>query len=286
MKKKLFVNIQHITPKHGLSALMGKLAETRVNWLKNYIIRSFSKLYKVSMNEALVENLHDYPTFNDFFTRQLKHNARPICTDPKSIASPADGTIAELGKITDRQLLQAKNSYFNLDSLFGGDKETANLFQNGDFATIYLAPHNYHRVHMPVDGTLIKSIYVPGKLFSVNRMTTDLIPNLYCRNERLISLFDTAQGPMAVIMVGALIVGSMQTVWMQKPVRGRSIMTDASNNTIFKKGDELGHFKLGSTVVLLFAKDAINWLNSVQAGDSTQVGQIIGQDNFPLSKAL
>lgn len=286
MKKKFFVNIQYITPQHWLSTLMGRLAESRVNWLKNYIIRSFAKAYKVSMNEALVENLDAYPTFNDFFTRALKPSARPICANPETIACPADGAVAELGKINDRQLLQAKNSYFNLDTLLGGDKESADLFQNGSFATIYLAPHNYHRIHMPVDATLRKTIYVPGKLFSVNRMTTDLIPNLYCRNERLISIFDTAQGPMAVIMVGALIVGSMQTVWMDKPIRDRNIITDSSIHTSFKKGDELGYFKLGSTVVLLFAKDAIQWLDTLQAGDSTQVGQIIGDANFPLSKAL
>ena len=287
MLKRFFVYFQSLLPQHALSVCLGNLADCRQKQLKNWLIRQFIKTYRVDLSEALINDPTAFPTFNDFFIRQLKPGVRPVSGGPNDIVSPADGTIADAGHIAENQLLQAKNSYFNLDTLFGNDTESAELFYNGDYATIYLAPNNYHRVHVPLDAKLIKTIYIPGKLFSVNRMTTDLIPNLYARNERLIALFETSFGPMAVIMVGALIVGSMQPVWMQKPIRGKKIMSEKTTAVDFKKGDELGYFKLGSTVILLFPNHAATWIPALKTGTRVQVGQIVGKmaaGNFPLSK--
>lgn len=290
MRKRIFVLIQYLIPQHLLSICLGKLADCTHTNLKNWMIKRFIKAYRVDMSEAAIEDPTAYPTFNDFFIRQLKPDARPISGDANSAACPADGTVAELGSIHHNQLLQAKNSYFNLETLLGNDSATAQQFYDGSFATIYLAPNNYHRVHIPCDARLVKTIYIPGKLFSVNRMTTDLIPNLYGRNERFVALFETANGPMAVILVGALIVGSMQMAWMQQPMRAKEIIFDSLKAPInFKKGDELGYFKLGSTVVVLFGKDAMNWNTDLNTGTPVKVGQNVGDflgANFALSKAL
>lgn len=256
--------------------VMGKLANARQIWLKNALIDIFCHAYAIKLLEASVSDPHAYPTFNDFFTRALQPGVRPINQNPDSIVSPADGAIAQIGSIHGQQLLQAKEMYFDLNTLFGGQTDIANLFTDGTFATIYLAPHNYHRVHMPFSGTLRTQIYIPGKLFSVNRMTSDLIPNLYARNERLVLVFDTAKGPMTVILVGALIVGSMQTVWMDQPIRGSAIAVSHPEQPVqLEKGDELGRFLMGSTVILLFPKDAQEWA-ALAAGDTVQVGQLLG----------
>src|SRR3990167_10572291 len=240
MLKQILCYCQYILPQHLLSTLVGKLANSRKPWIKNYFIDYFCRKYAVDLSEASIENAHDYPTFNSFFTRPLKPGARPIDETMNGIVSPADGCVAQLGKINGQQLLQAKNMYFNLSTLFGGRAE-AGEFANGNFATIYLAPHNYHRVHMPVTGTLRKSIYIPGNLFSVNRMTSELIPNLYARNERLVMIFDTTSGPAAVILVGALICGSMQTVWMKEPLRSARIEVITPTSELhLTKGAELG----------------------------------------------
>ena len=183
---------------------------------------------------------------------------------------------AQIGNIQKKQLLQAKNFYFDLGTLLGGDTQLADNFHDGTFATIYLAPHNYHRVHMPLDGKLVKTIYVPGKLFSVNRMTSEIIPNLYSRNERLICVFDTTLGPMTIVLVGAMIVGSIQTVWMKNPIRANRIITETFSDGIqLIKGAELGYFKLGSTVILLFGKDKILSQSTLTTTSTLQVGQQI-----------
>ena len=277
IKKQLFIFMQYIMPQHGLSRFGGWVANLRCSRFKNYLIRWFIKRYNVNLNEALQSEARDYDCFNDFFIRKLKPELRPITNGQFDIASPADGTIAEIGHINKNQLLQAKGHYFDLISLLGGDENLAQHFIDGDYATIYLAPHNYHRVHMPLDGKLLQTLYVPGKLFSVNATTTELIPNLYSRNERLICLFETAAGPMAVILVGAMIVGSMQMVWMQQPIRSHQLQSETfAGSFSFKKGDEIGHFKLGSTVLVLFGAKQVAWLSKLLPQTQIQFGESVG----------
>jgi len=274
MLKQLLCYFQYILPQHLISVLMGKLANATTPWLKNSFIDYFSRAYKIDLSEAVIQNPHEFQTFNAFFTRALKPGMRPVDAAASTIVSPADGKIAQLGQIEQQQLLQAKGMYFNLSTLLGGQSETAALFENGHFATIYLAPHNYHRVHMPASGTLLQSIYIPGKLFSVNRMTSQLIPNLYARNERLVLIFETAAGPMAVILVGALIVGSMQPVWMDSPIRSKKIeISQPAEAIILKKGAELGRFLLGSTVIVLLPAGGLHWSEMAAADAPILTGQ-------------
>jgi phosphatidylserine decarboxylase len=268
---------QYVIPKHLLTNLMGCLAESRDPWLKNLLIQQFIKHYNVDMTEAAIENPEAYPTFNDFFIRKLKPDLRPVVEGPHAMASPVDGTIAQIGQIRKNQLLQAKHFYFDLETLLGCDTQLAHAFYDGSYTTLYLAPHDYHRVHMPLTGCLEKTIYVPGKLFSVNRITSEVIPHLYARNERLISIWNTDAGPMAVILVGAMLVGSIHPVWMRQPIRAKQIMTETfSNKMELAKGDELGYFKLGSTVILLFAPNKISWVPSLTAKSIIKFGQFLG----------
>lgn len=278
MKQKLFILFQYLAPQWALTSFAGWLAENRTPWFKNWFIRRFIKHYRVDMSEAKQENPLAYPTFNSFFIRELKPNARPIHASDTSIISPADGCIAQIGAIQKTKLLQAKGAYFTLNALFGGENQLAELFKNGNFTTVYLAPHNYHRVHMPIAGKLIKTIFIPGKLFSVNQTTAAAVPNLYSRNERFICLFETQAGPMAVILVGAMIVGSIQTVWMKKPVKEKRIHVESytANPKTLAKGAELGHFKLGSTVIVLFANDRVKWETMIGENDPLKFGQLIG----------
>lgn len=267
---------QYIVPHHLISEAMGKLANSKNIWLKNKIIDWFCSHYTIDMSEAAQSDPHAYATFNDFFTRALKPSCRPIDPDPATIASPADGAIAQLGRINGQQLLQAKNMYFNLNTLLGGQQQLADEFANGSFATIYLAPHNYHRVHMPVTGKLRQQIFIPGRLFSVNKITSEIIPNLYARNERLVLVFDTDTGPMTVILVGAMIVGSIQTVWMDTPIRHPEIEVTTPMNVItLEKGAELGKFLMGSTAIVLFNDDRLATNNQLRANDSIKVGQTL-----------
>ncbi len=271
MKKRVFLLLQYILPQQWLSAAMGRLAESRSVRLKNFLISRFQKRYRVDMTDAKLTEINDYPSFNSFFIRELKAGCRPIAAGQDTIASPADGVIAQIGRIKQNQLLQAKGFDFTLDALLGGEATEAKEFLDGQYATLYLAPHNYHRVHMPLDGRLLKTVYIPGKLFSVNAITSAAIPNLYARNERLIAFFETSAGPMAVILVGAMIVGSIQTVWMDHPIKSKKPITTTYTNPIFlAKGAELGHFKLGSTVVLLF-NNQISWEPHILANSPIQV---------------
>lgn len=272
--------MQYVLPQFLLSSFVGWVADLHITWLKNYLIHIFIKQYKVDLREAEIETPEAYATFNNFFIRKLKPHLRPIADGADTIISPVDGAVAQIGQINQNQLLQAKGCYFSLESLLGGDSASAAYFQQGSFATLYLAPNNYHRVHMPLTGKLRKTMYVPGKLFSVNRTTTDLLPNLYSRNERFICIFDTSAGPMAVILVGAMIVGSMQTVWQSAPIRGTHVGTETyQGNLELIKGAELGHFKMGSTIILLFAKQNVIWTSSLQTGNTIQLGQKLGNIN-------
>jgi phosphatidylserine decarboxylase len=276
MKNRLLITLQSLLPQHALSQLAGKLADAKTPWLKNFLIQQFIQHYQIDLSEALIENPAEFASFNDFFIRQLKPDARSIAMGTHEVISPADGTISQIGFIREGQLLQAKQSYFDLNSLLGHQQELTTTFLDGEFATVYLAPHNYHRVHMPLTGTLRQCIYVPGKLFSVNRMTTELVPQLFARNERLITVFDTIAGPMIVILVGALLVGSIQTVWMTTPIRHSQMMINTPTTPLtLEKGTELGHFKMGSTVIVLFTKDRISWSPDLLPGSSLQLGQVL-----------
>lgn len=276
MANALTVHLQKILPQHWLSRMMGKLGSTRTPWIKNWMINRFIHTYQVDMAIARLEHPDDYPDFNHFFIRQLKSDARSIAQDANAIASPVDGLIAQIGTVRNNTLLQAKSFYYTLESLLG-DKVLAETFNDGSYATLYLAPRDYHRVHMPLSGKLVQSRYIPGKLFSVNRMTSDLIPNLFTRNERLVLEFETEAGPMAVILVGAMIVGNIQTMWMDKPVRSAHPVTTTPANIHLQKGQELGHFTLGSTVILLFGKDKIHWEQTCKADKTVVLGEALGQ---------
>jgi phosphatidylserine decarboxylase len=259
--------------------LIGWFAKNQNVNFKNKMIHYFIHRYSVDMTQATCEHPELFRDFNSFFTRTLKPELRPITPESDAIACPVDGTVAAIGSIQKNQLLQAKNMYFSLESLLGGDIQLAEAFTHGNYATFYLSPRDYHRIHMPLTGRLKKTIYIPGKLFSVNRMTSEIIPNLYARNERVITLFDTDNaGTMAVILVGAMIVGSMQTVWMKAPILDKRIrVIPPSQEFILEKGAELGYFKMGSTVIVLFTPKRIQWDSEIRLNTSVQFGQFIGK---------
>ncbi len=261
---------------------MGFLANLRIHSLKNLAIKLFIKRYGVNMNEALETDYTKYPTFNAFFTRELKSKARSLCIDPQQLASPVDGTISEQGDIAHNKIIQAKGVDYSLEDLLAQETKLVNTFQDGKFFTAYLSPKDYHRIHMPRSGKLLKMIHVPGKLFSVNPASVQGIPSLFARNERVICIFETKLGPMAVICVGAMIVGSVTTAWHGnvRPPKAHCVTVWNYDNKeiIIARGKELGHFELGSTVILLFAKDKISWLENLKTGDNIQMGQSIGSE--------
>ncbi len=269
--------IQYIVPQRFLSRLMGWLCECRWRWLKNWMIKRFIRKYHVDITAARSDNIEDYPNFNSFFTRLLKPELRPITQDPQQIACPADGYISQTRKIQHQSLFQAKGFYFNLKDLLGGSEKLAKTFDDGNFATIYLSPKDYHRVHMPFTGQLRETIYIPGKLFSVNQKTTHSVANLFARNERLVCIFDTKIGPMAILMVGAMLVSSINTVW-DAPIISRTITTKSYSDPIhLERGAELGYFKMGSTVIVVFTKDQIEWSKNLLENTVVQMGQPIGK---------
>ncbi len=251
---KLFVASQYVLPKQALTQLMGALAQTEGGRTTHSVIRWFIKKYSVDMAEAANPNVASYASFNEFFTRPLKASARPQA-DAQWLC-PVDGAISQFGKIENDQIYQAKGHQYSTQSLVGGDTKLSREFDNGSFATLYLSPRDYHRIHMPCDGVLREMIYVPGALFSVNPATARGVPDLFARNERVVCVFDTALGPFVLALVGATIVGSMATVWhgMVNPPRHREVKRwqYPAGSVALKKGDEMGRFLLGSTVVLLF----------------------------------
>lgn len=276
MNKKLFIISQYIIPQHGLSRLVGWFASTKIEWIKNLFIKNFAKKFDVNMSEAKVEDLEAFACFNDFFTRELKDGARPIADS--ALVSPADGAVSQLGKIELGRVFQAKGRDFSVTELLGGDAERAVPFMNGDFATIYLSPKDYHRVHMPCKGTLKETIYVPGDLFSVNPTTAENVDGLFARNERLVCMFETEHGPMAMVLVGAMIVAGIETVWSGQvcPLpKQAQVQKYDGGEIVLEKGDEMGRFKLGSTVVLCFPPDAIAFKEEIKAQSPLQMGQAI-----------
>jgi phosphatidylserine decarboxylase len=277
MTGRLFVWFQYFLPQHGLSRLILAATRVRTTWFKNRVIRGFLKLYSVDMTEAVESNPYRYGSFNEFFTRALKDGARPIANGPDAIACPVDGQVSESGAIDRDLLLQAKGRQYRLEELLAG-QPWASRFEGGTFATIYLAPFNYHRVHMPLRGELRETVYVPGRLFSVNSVTAQHVPRLFARNERVLTLFDTEFGQFALVLVGALNVGSMATVWAGDitPAARRVVAKIPGRHLVLEKGAELGRFNMGSTVILLFEPNRARWHAGVHAGAVVRLGQSLG----------
>lgn len=274
---------QYILPKHLISRLTGKFAAARAGWFTQVAIKAFIRNFSVDMSEAKYPNASDYKTFNDFFTRPLKDDARPLLAGESELAHPVDGRVSQVGPIYNDTIVQAKNHDYSLTTLLGGDKELGAMFEGGEFSTIYLAPRDYHRIHMPCDGVLRKMIYVPGDLFSVNPLTAENVPNLFARNERVVAIFDSEHGPFAMVLVGATIVASIETVWSGTvtPPRGSQVHqwhypADGKQAIHLKKGEEMGRFKLGSTVILAFAEGKMKWHDQVKAGEVTRMGAVLG----------
>ena len=282
--ESLFVGLQYLLPHHLLSRLMHAITRIEMPVLKDSLIRTAIDWYKVDMSEALESNPGAYRSFNDFFTRALNPDARPVAEAANAIACPADGALSQAGDIEDGYLLQAKGHDYSLLELLGGDPAMSQLFEEGSFATIYLSPRDYHRVHMPYGGKLKKMVHVPGRLFSVNETTCEKVPRLFARNERVICLFDTDIGPMAVILVGAIFVASIDTVWagtvtpVQQRINSWNYPPNARAKTIsLDKGEEMGRFNMGSTVITLFGKDAVEWSEEFTAGSKLRMGQAVGE---------
>ena len=272
--QKLKADFQYLLPKHALTRLAGLLAGAKLGGLTTLMIEQFVKHYQVNTKE-MMGKIQDYKTFNAFFSRPLIPSARPINYNADAVTYPVDGKISQFGKIEDKFLFQAKNHYYTTEVLLADAKEAA-AFQNGDFITIYLSPKDYHRVHIPFDGTLDKMIHVPGDLFSVNPFNAKHIPELFARNERVVCYFNTSIGRIAVVFVGATIVRSIATAWAGTVAPNKnkdiSIYEYAARNLSFPKGSEIGKFFMGSTVICLFEKDKIDFNKDMQSGQPTRMG--------------
>lgn len=281
MVDKLKVNIQYFLPKKLLSRAVGKLAAAELGKGTTWIVENFIKYYNVDMKDVEVKDVNEFKTFNAFFTRALKKGARPIAAEAEALVSPVDGTVSELGEIYKDAVLQAKGHYYSLEALLGGDTKDAKDFESGEFATIYLSPKDYHRVHMPFAGKLEKMVFIPGDLFSVNPLTAKNVDNLFARNERVVCFFKNDKiGRFAVVLVGATIVASIETVFagVIAPSVGKekTIYDYSKDNITFKKGDELGRFLLGSTVVCVFPKGKVGFDKKLKTGTPLKMGTKIG----------
>ncbi|WP_417700422.1 archaetidylserine decarboxylase [Pseudoalteromonas lipolytica] len=276
---KFKIAMQYAMPKHFISRMVGKLAAAKAGGLTTALIKLFIKQYKIDMSEAKYPDPAHYKTFNEFFTRPLKEGIRPLAEEKDIIAHPVDGAISQLGDVVDGQIIQAKGHDYSLQTLLGGNEDDTVPFLGGKFATIYLAPKDYHRIHMPIDGTLSKMIYVPGDLFSVNPLTAQNVPNLFARNERVVAIFETDIGPLAMVLVGATIVASIETIWAGTvtPPAGKDVFswnypTKGDNAITLKKGEEMGRFKLGSTVILAWGANQAEFLSDQHPETVTRMG--------------
>ena len=279
----LFVGAQYLLPQHGLSRLVHAAARSTTPWFKNLLIDAFVRGFTPDLSDAIERDPRAYASLNAFFTRALRAGTRPLPSDAHAIACPVDGTISEIGVIDDDRLLQAKGRHYTLDALLAGQRHWVERFRGGRFATIYLAPYNYHRIHMPLAGILREAFYVPGRLFSVNRTTADGVANLFARNERINCLFEGDGLHHALLLIGALNVGSMETVWhgevAPRTHRALASLTVADSNGAFaaSRGDEMGRFNMGSTVILLYPPGSIEWHASMTPGRPVRLGEALGR---------
>jgi len=281
IKEALTTLPQYVLPHHALSGMMSVLTHCENKIWKNLFIKQIIKHYGVNMDEAREPDINAYLSFNDFFTRELKPGVRPLSSETNAIACPADGAVSQAGDITDGKIFQAKGKSFTATDLLGGDAERAEPFNNGIFTTIYLSPKDYHRLHMPLTGTLKEMVHIPGRLFSVNGATVNSVPELFARNERVAAIFDTEVGPMALILVGAIFVSSVETVW-------HGVVTPPSVSSVqdwqygddaptLKIGEEMGRFNMGSTIIVLFGKDNAEWDAEFKAEKTVKLGELIGR---------
>jgi phosphatidylserine decarboxylase len=287
----LFVRLQYLLPHHLLCRIAYSLTRARAVWLKNLLIDAFMRGYRPYMADALEPEPRRYPSFNAFFTRALRAQARPIDPDPLRVVAPCDGTLSVAGAMAGNELLQAKGHRFTLGSLLADDGSWMNLLQGGAYATFYLAPFNYHRVHMPLAGRLSAAWHVPGRLFAVNSATVDRVPGLFARNERIVCAFAGDHGPFIVVLVGALFVGSMSTVWHGEitPWRGaraslrgvHQLQPTGAAGLRQPRGAELGRFNMGSTVLLLLPPGLARWDQHLAPGSAVAVGQGLGSLTVP-----
>ena len=282
MYEILFVFFQHVVPKKLISKMIGVLARSEIVFIKNTFIKTFQMMYDVNMQEARNGDGSSYPSFNSFFVRSLKPECRPIDKNINSVISPVDGSVSQLGNVKSGKLIQAKGMYFNLLEFLGNNKPIYEKMKEGMFSTFYLSPKDYHRVHMPLDGKLREMIYLPGKLFSVNSTTSKRVKNLYSKNERLVCIFDTVRGPMVVVLVGAMIVSGITVNWEDENIFNKGKIQKLMYPTIgkgsvsLKKGDEVGRFMLGSTVVVCFGMNKIHWEDEISIGSVVKMGQSVG----------
>jgi len=281
-KKQWFLKLLfYVIPHHAVSRVVYLVTRMRGPQVKP-MIAWFVKSYGVDMNDAVESEIGYYQTFNEFFTRPLKQDVRPIAPGDNTLACPCDGKISQAGPVRSGAILQAKGRAYSVLELVGGDNSMAAEFADGRFATIYLAPHDYHRIHMPLDANLVRMIHVPGRLFSVAEWTVEEIPHLFARNERLVCYFETAAGPLAMVLVGAINVSAIETVWsgLVVPPRAKKIGEFDYSHTrkTIKKGDEMGRFNMGSTVILLTGNN-VEWLPHIKNGQKVKMGQLIG--HFP-----
>ncbi len=281
IKEVLTTLPQYILPHHFLSALMSKFTHSEIKVWKNLMINQIIKFYGVNMSEAKEQDIENFASFNQFFTRELKADVRPVTSINNAIACPADGAVSQAGLIEQGSIFQAKGKSFTTVDLLGGNKQRAAAFENGHFSTIYLSPKDYHRLHMPIKGTLTEMVHIPGRLFSVNTATTNSVPGLFARNERVACLFDTEIGSMALILVGAIFVSSIETTWhgVVTPPTIESIRSwqYRDNAPVIEKGEEMGRFNMGSTIIVLFGKDKVEWDSSFKAGETVKLGELIGK---------
>lgn len=276
---RLFALVQLCLPTQALSLLAYKITRSQRPWLKSRLIAAFMRKFGVTLDQACVKDADEFLSFNHFFTRALAPGARPLDTSPGAVLSPVDGAISELGNITQGEIFQAKGKTYSAARLLG-DTEAAEPFLGGQFCTIYLSPRDYHRIHMPLDGTLEHIGYVPGRLFSVNPATVRAMPRLFARNERMALHFSTAVGPFALVMVGATLVGGMETIWtgpVTPPHGQRAHAPALTGKRQIAAGDELGRFNMGSTVILLTGPGALRWADGMQAEATLRMGQLLAQ---------
>jgi phosphatidylserine decarboxylase len=278
LSARLFVALQYLLPQHGLSRVVYGLARSRVRWLKNALIDNFVGHYRPDMGEAELPDPRSYASFNEFFTRPLRADARPITSDTSALLSPVDGCVSQVGELDGSWLMQAKGNAYTLEALLAGDAAWTQVFRGGAFATLYLAPFNYHRVHMPVTATLRAAWYVPGQLFSVNATTAAAVPGLFARNERIVCILEAGELRCALILIGALFVGSLATVWHGEITprdsrRPSNLPLDGSRASLMlPAGAEMGRFNMGSTVILLLPPGRCRWVPGLAPGSIVRFG--------------